>query len=495
MSIGASVVWRGLDRVFALAKHVLIAGAIGLSAQLDVFYLVNSLLAVLVFSWGNLVDVLAVPRLVTYQAENRTKEFDTLSGGLLVLCFLLGAVLCGAAFWGRAVLSFLPAGLDPARQALLREAFIWVLPVAFLYVPFRFLGALFRSSRIFSLFYQSQTLIGLVSLILIYFWRDHPTVLLWSFSISVTCAFLYLFNHARKHYRVCGNPFADEVQGVLRLAPGLLLLQAAGFLFQLSDSLFVSFLQTGAVSALAYGWTLIALVPGMFSFGGSFITVFSEKWGSGEDLSVPLNDLISFGILGGFSLGVFFFAQGNSIISLLLERGLFSSQDTALTAKALAGYCLGLVPLLLIGACDQVCQVMGRVGLQVRRVLFGLVLNAILNGLFVFLWHWDVGGVSLATSVSYVVMLVSSLHGIHSKEVRIAWGSHFRWILIVILGAFGALACAAPWNALGDNAWLVIPKGLTYLLVLFLFFWCVPVHEGGLVRKTAKRIFRGWRFE
>ena len=46
-SLGASALWRGLDRAAGLAKHVLIAAAIGLSAQLDVFYMAVAILGVL----------------------------------------------------------------------------------------------------------------------------------------------------------------------------------------------------------------------------------------------------------------------------------------------------------------------------------------------------------------------------------------------------------------------------------------------------------------
>ena len=70
--------WRGLDRVAGLAKHVLIAAAIGLSAQLDVFYMAVAILGVLVFSWAHLLDVLAVPQLVKASQAGDQATFQRL---------------------------------------------------------------------------------------------------------------------------------------------------------------------------------------------------------------------------------------------------------------------------------------------------------------------------------------------------------------------------------------------------------------------------------
>jgi len=70
-SIGSSAFWRVLDRGVGLSKHILIASMIGLSTQLDVFYMAMAILSVLVFSWGGVLDVATVPALVRLSKANK----------------------------------------------------------------------------------------------------------------------------------------------------------------------------------------------------------------------------------------------------------------------------------------------------------------------------------------------------------------------------------------------------------------------------------------
>ena len=46
--------------------------------------------------------------------------------------------------------------------------------------------------------------------------------------------------------------------------------------------------------------------------------------------------------------------QGRNIVSLFFERGLFESKDTIQVAKAFFAYSWMLIPLILIGAIDQI---------------------------------------------------------------------------------------------------------------------------------------------
>ena len=211
-SLKSAVIWKGMDRIAALLKHIVIAGAIGFSAQLDVFYLAVGLLGVIVFSWGNLIDVLAVPRLVALDKNEKWRSLDQLTGGFFVLTLLIGCALGVFFLLFRGGLSKIPAGLDPFRQGLLYDAFYWVLPVVILYIPLRFMGAIYRSRRQFSLFYQGEAIIAIISFSLVFLFRDEPHVLLWSFSCGVLFAFGYLCCRSKNKIRLFAAPWSSEVK-------------------------------------------------------------------------------------------------------------------------------------------------------------------------------------------------------------------------------------------------------------------------------------------
>jgi peptidoglycan biosynthesis protein MviN/MurJ (putative lipid II flippase) len=189
-SLGAAALWRGLDRVAGLAKHILIAAAIGLSAQLDVFYMAVAILGVLVFSWAHLLDVLAVPQLVKASQAGDQATFQSLAGGLFILC-LLASLLIASLFYGlRDWIAALAPGFDAKRNAMLVDALAWLAPVALLYIPLRMLGSIARSVRRFTLFYQAEFLTSLVVLTCVLV-SDDPHVLLWAFGLGVSVAFFF----------------------------------------------------------------------------------------------------------------------------------------------------------------------------------------------------------------------------------------------------------------------------------------------------------------
>jgi peptidoglycan biosynthesis protein MviN/MurJ (putative lipid II flippase) len=189
-ALGASVVWRGMDRLAGLAKHILIAAAIGLSAQLDVFYMAIAILGVLVFSWAHLLDVMAVPQLVKAWQEGDRANFQSLAGGLFVFCLLVSLLLFSLFIGLRDWVVVLAPGFEPSRKTLLADALLWLAPVALFYIPLRMLGSVARGVRRFSLFYQAEFLISLVVLACVAL-SDDPHVLLWGFGLGVVAAFFF----------------------------------------------------------------------------------------------------------------------------------------------------------------------------------------------------------------------------------------------------------------------------------------------------------------
>lgn len=491
-SMGASVFWQGLNLISGLAKHIIIAGAIGLSAQLDVFYLAVAILGVAVFSWGRLLDVLAVPNAVAYRTQGETKKFESLAAGLVSLSLVAGLGVAVILLVGVDVVVRIPVGLDDHRREMLRTGFLWLTPIALFYLPYRSLGAVLRSLRRFSIFYQAEAIISIGTLALVALFYDRPQILFWSFSAAIVLATAYSISRSRGKFPLLGHPFSAEVRQTLGVAPQLLLLHGAVYLYQLADSIFISFLGEGSVGALAYAWTLMSVIPVLLNFGGAFITVFAERRSSGDSGEDVLNDLISMALLVGIPASVLLATHGEGIIALLLQRGVFSAADSSLTAMALLGYSAGLVGLLLIPVCDQVFQVLERLGLQTRRVGAGLAVNVVLNWVFLFKFGWGVWGIALATSISYTTMLILSLQAIHAQGIDIHLRRHLRWLVVV--AAASAVGAFASRLVTGDGSKLiVIVQTLVFVATFLVIVNLIPVGEVKLFRRTLGRLVPGGR--
>ena len=258
-SIGSSLLWKGLDRLAGFAKHLVIAAAIGLSAQLDVFYMGIALLGVLVFSWASMVDVVAVPGMVRAWRENRHVELRQTASGMFSLTLLGSLLLAFLLYAFRDGIAAVAIGFDQERRYLLAEAIPWLIPVILLYIPLRLMGAVLRALRSFSPFYQAEFITALIVLVCVWFYKEDGHVLLWSFSVGITASFLFLLFKTRRYILPFSNPLSPQVRSSLNMAPGLMVLQGAQYVYVLSDRMFVSFLQEGG-----YFSTIVRLYLGQF---------------------------------------------------------------------------------------------------------------------------------------------------------------------------------------------------------------------------------------
>ena len=438
------MLWKGLDLLAGFAKHIVIAATIGLSAQLDVFYFVIALLGILVFSWASMIDVVAVPSMVRSWQENRHDDFRRFASGLFTLTLMGSLLIALLLYSGKSGIAAVAIGFEQERRQLLADAIPWLIPAILLYIPLRLMGAVLRASRLFSPFYQAEFLTALIVLAFVWIFKEDSHVLLWSFSAGITASFLFLFYKTRRLILPLRSPLSPHVRNALNMAPGLLVLQGAHYVYVLTDRIFVSFLPEGAVSALAYGFTLISLLPSLVYLYGAFITVLAEQNEISEK-NARLNDLTSLAIYLATGATAFILMAGEGMVQTLLERGVFTATDTADVAEAIAAYACMILPLLLIGPLDQVFQVEEKIGLMVRRTLFGLITNAILNAWFLFGLGWGLFGVAMATSISYWVMLLTGLVSTKKLGYTIEWVRHLGWLvwnatcLLMVFTAFNSL--------------------------------------------------------
>ena len=235
---------------------------------------------------------------------------------------------------------------------------------------------------------------------------------------------------------------------------------------------------------------MVSLFPLLIALNGSFITVFAEESEINKK-NARLNDLISIAIYLGAGSTAFMLIAGQSMVQLMLERGVFTASDTASVAEAIKAYALMIVPLFLIGSLDQVFQVEGKIGLMVRRTVLGLITNIILNAWFLFGLNWGLFGVAMATSISYWVMLLTGLVSTRQLGYTIEKFRHVRWLawnatsLFLAYGVFKTLPVVMQpgFPKLFIVAFLI---GIAVLMAGVLYHG----YEQALIKTTLGRIFR-----
>jgi putative peptidoglycan lipid II flippase len=467
---------------------LIIAAAIGLSAQLDSFYMGMAVLGIFVCTWGNLMDVLAVPRLVAFSKSGDQEKFDRTSGGLFTLTLLFGIFLVAVAYVGRPLVGVFAPGFSGRRLELLTGSIVYFLPFVLVYTSFRCLGAAFRAVRRFTTFYCADALVSVLAVLFIAMFRDRPYILVISQSMAETGAFLFLLWLAWGRFRLLAHPFSPEVLACLRVAPGLLVLQATIFVYQMIERFFVSYLPVGSVGALTYAWTIVATVPALASFGDSFLTVFAERQTTPDRGSGALNDLIAFAIFVGTPATLFFVFESRLLIQSMLQRGRFTPADTLATATTLMAYAPAAIPLFLLPVVDQVFQVIGKVYMMALRLCFGICTNVVVNAVLLFKFHAGRIGIASAFSFSYWMMLILAVAALNRQGMVIDFRRHARW-LGVMLGASGL----GIWILNELFAALTGIPGLVARMCFFPAFvisvvLLFPVGESGLLLRFIDRL-------
>ena len=490
-AILSSVTWKSGERGASFFKHIVIASAIGLSTQLDIYYMVIALLGLFVFSWGSLVEIVAVPALVACQQEGDVKKFRTIASGLFQLTLLGSAVLAGIILLASDYVAEVAIGFDEARKARLADAFFWVLPMMLFWVPKSFLLSLLRAKRHFSTSYQGDFILGAAGLLCIIIWWDVPHVLLWSASFAVVACFLFVLAFTWRDVLLVENPFQPTVLTVFTLAPGLLLLQSATLIFSLTDRIYLSFLEAGKISAFAYALAIVLIMPGAVNTGLSFLTVLAEEK-SRAKRSEKFNDLVSLCVFASVVVGCFLLVGGEDAVRFLFERGLFDDEATANVSLALVALSPLVFTTIVQPLFDNIALVEKRIGVMVIRVAIGIVANIILSGVALFVLGWGLFGIALATTLSNWIMLLASAQAARKLGYNISFWRHLAWG--VWLGLWAVVAMVVLFFVPASTAWgglvQIMVVGMSLSLAVGLGAMVYLGRERQLIMSTLGRMLR-----
>ena len=488
--IWSSIIWTSLDRLAALFKHAYIASILGLTPEVDVFYITVSILTISLFSWGKIFEIIALPRLVDIISQGKTIEAAQFSSdlfGFSVICSLALGVLLN--FSWPIVIKIMP-GFDPDRAALLSDSIRWIQPILFLYIPTRMLYSIVKANRAFYLAYRNECILTFSILIVIATQPHSDGVLLWSFSIGVFIAFITTASSSRQFLTQKIKPFSKEILKLLPSSIPLLMLFSTQHLYSIIDKGFLSFFPQGYISVIAYAWTLTMLAPSVIQLDGAFITIYTEAKRDSSLRTESVNNLISASITIGVMLSLLLIGFGEDIVAILLERGKFGPEDTVLVSNCLSIFSPSIIPLLLLNPLGQIFQVEHRIKLIIRRFILGISANVICCYLFIFELDLGLNGAALATTISQWLMVLTALFLLQQIELHVNYRRHFLWLLSLLLLGLLDLEVAETLRSMHPSHWMMAPSGLLFLLLFALPVILGRSRESALANELLLRSLR-----
>jgi len=193
---------------------------------------------------------------------------------------------------------------------------------------------------------------------------------------------------------------------VSRLVPQMALPSIAAMLvtsaYHLADTFFVSKLGTYATGAVGVNSSIDHLIL----MAGSFLAVGSSSYTSrllgankDEQAARVLSTSFFFALFTGFLV----FLLGN-IFQVPLLRALGSSDAILPYSRQYARYVLLAAPFMAANFVLNHClRAEGNSFYSMVGMVFGAVLNCVLDPIFIFSFRWGVAGASLATAISKIV--------------------------------------------------------------------------------------------
>lgn len=476
-SVGATNV---AVRLLGYAKHVLIVAFIGLSSQLDAFYMAFTILSLAVLSYGDVFDSLGVPRLVEALRRGDEESFKELAGNFLGFSFLLSLVLGGILLLVAPWASVIAPGFSPEKKEFVYRSLMFLYPIVLFYLPHHAIGSFLRSRRRFLAFYLGELVFAVVSLLIIFVWRNFPYVVPVSVTVGNLASFLYVCLAGRTHFRLVYRVDRFRMQEITRLFFRLLPLYLLGYLYLLVDRAFASYLPTGGVSALSYAMLIVTIPSSILIMENVFVTPLAEADEREQMMKHILNGII----LMSVPIAIFTMSYSKPIVKVALQRGVFTAASTDMTADALRYFAIAIPAIFLSPITYRLFQILGRLrGISIVGII-SVISNAVLNYFFLKM-GFGIKGLALATTVSYYVGICGYFLLLRRLGFRLMTKEMFLVLLIAMIS--GVLSCAMTFLVPFDPETLpgLIAVGAMFLFAISLFYYLTSNEEIRFWRDTV----------
>ena len=394
-----------ISRIFGYVRDLLFSSILGASVIHDIFVVIFKIPNVFrsFFGEGALAQSLT-PSII--EAKENLREFLNQIFTILftvLLAFVLFVILFPSIF----VSIFAPGFISDELKFLAATEFLtYVFPYILLISLVAFFGAIQNSKKKFQVVAATPILFNLTLIAFAFFAEDLSLkvigtsvivagILQLLLNLVVTSRLGYFPSFTKKfNNRILNSFFA-------RFLPAIL---AAG-VYQLNvliDTIFASFLISGSPTWLYLSDRLIHFPMGLFGVAIALVALpdLTEQLISKnkkEFMKVFYKGFISTFLLGLLS-GLFYVLLSYQIIQLLFFRGEFTSFDVNMTSSSLIAYSYALPFLLSSKFFNSVFFAASKTRIVLLLGSVSLLINLILNYLFIFTYDWGHVGLALATT-------------------------------------------------------------------------------------------------
>ncbi len=438
-------------QVLAFLRQLLIAAYFGVGRDFGAYVMVNSIAAVVVFTFAGIFDSIAVPNLV------RTRERDGKDAAMAVAraVFRLSMLLGGgvSVVFLIAVPALAPlfaAGFSmEERNGLARLAW-YFLPWTLVCLPYYAAAARHKMEWRFNRVFAAEIVTVAVSIGVLVLRHNDIRMLPFAFACGYGIGLLQL----------CVNVglwrgASSSVRGVIRNIGELYVVNQSASLAVLVDRHMQSYLAAGGIGAVNYATQITSSLSSLLTLREIYTVPLTQR----ADRAVRLERLLSALLLLAVPFAGLVSLFAPEIVLVLLQRGQFNPAATALTSDALRIGALSLISSSVLAPLARMLQIMDRIHYTHVAYLSWAAALAIFGYVFVLVLGWGVEGVALMQLGGSIVAAVAICCLAGRCGIKVHWRPILGWLAFAgIVAVVAYLAAAAAVLEL-QNTWFRLTVG------------------------------------
>ncbi len=404
-------------RFFGYLKYVVIAVLFGFNMKTDAFFMALSLIGIFMM-FTDVFNSLGVPQLVAAKQKDLDLiEFKKIASMLLTLTIALTVVITLAAIFIYPLIAKIAIGFHNTSLMYMKNVYYLLLPYLSLNFIFHYCGGVLRSMRRFTQYFIGEFIFSFFSFLFtflgLHYFKSY-LVLPSALSIAQVFSTLYMIFIA-KEFLHFGFFINDTIKQIFTQFGYLSLLYGTFYMFLVIDKSFASLLPAKSISALTYG-VLVASIPVSILRLDHFITTtLSEHQGSLEKLNFYIKKILLISI----PIIIFYLLFSGLLVRLLFFYGSFSKSDLKLTTKAVMFFSLNIPAMLIWPLINRVFQIKNKLKPAFIIAMIGIIINFLLDYLFVIKLQMTIKGIILGTIVTFLIMCIASLMFLYNNSKNV----------------------------------------------------------------------------
>ncbi|MBZ0200376.1 MAG: polysaccharide biosynthesis C-terminal domain-containing protein, partial [Ignavibacteriaceae bacterium] len=397
-------------------REVLFANYFGLGSEFDI-YLVGAALPI---TLNTIIFFIAQNYLIPIYHKKKTEYSEHSANSFIainVLIFFIVSLLFSLVLYGFSyqIVSGYLGGVSDNIINTARDIFLLFL----LTIPLQATFSVFANFLFAKYEYKhpalSNILVNAIVIIVIIFEHDHLGI------YSIAAGFIggnilqliYIYAFSRRHLTIKKINFNDlNFKNINSSFLMIILIEAMSQLFILTDRYFYAEVEQGGISAINYASTLYVLPISILAAGLStalfpkFSAAFAEK--DKNLLASYLTEGLLNNILMFVPITVFIFFNCDLIVSVIFQRGKFTSINTLLTGDILKIFSLSLVFYSSYAIINKFLYATNLLNQLVKLSFLALVIKIVLN--FLLVEKFMQNGLAWSSTISYSSMGILGIY-------------------------------------------------------------------------------------